>query len=123
MTIEICSKTKGRIIYNNVKIISTGVDCVDGRPVFLLRLTQINKTDDIDIDDVTGFSIYDSSATWIDDATDIVCPHCEQHYDFDIMNMAHGDRIMQFCPKCGNKVDVYSYFEDTIKEEVIKCQL
>lgn len=116
MTIEVHSKTKGSIIYNNVKLISTGANYVDSKPVFLLRLTQVNHTKDINLNDVTGFSIYDSSATWIDDGTDIVCPHCRQNYDFDIMNMAHGDRIMQFCPKCGSKVDVDSYFNDSIKE-------
>lgn len=116
MTIEVHSKTKGSIIYNNVKLISTGANYVDGGPVFHLALTQVNHSEDINLDDVTGFTIYDSPATWIDDATDIVCPHCGQNYDFDIINMAHGERIMQFCPKCGNKVDVDSYFNDAIKE-------
>lgn len=121
MTIEVHSKSKGSIIYKNVKLISTGVDYVDGRPVFLLRLTQINHSEDINIDDVIGFSIYDAPATWIDNATDIVCPHCGQNYDFEIFHMAHSvnikdDKIMNFCPKCGNKVDVDSYFNDTIKE-------
>lgn len=116
MTIEIHSKSKGDIIHKNVKYASTGVKFVDNRPVFQFRLTQANHYVDINIDDVTGFNIHDSPATWIDDRTDIICPFCGQDYDSDIFHMAHGDTIMQFCPKCGSKIDVDSYFNDTIKE-------
>lgn len=122
MKIEVYSKSKGDIIYKNVTHISTSVRnyLLEGEnvqlPIYELSILQQNHHESINLDDVTGFTIYDSPATWIDDATDIVCPHCGQNYDFDIMNMAHGERIMQFCPKCGNKVDVDSYFNDTIKE-------
>lgn len=116
MTIEIHSKSKGDIIHKNIKYVSTGVKFVDNRPVFQFRLIQANHSVDINIDDVTGFTIHNSPATWIDDRTDIICPFCGQNYDSDIFYMAHGDRIMQFCPKCGSKIDVDSYFNDTIKE-------
>lgn len=115
MIINIFSKSKGVIIYKNVKNIKTSVNYVDDKPIFQLRIIQVNNSKYIDINDVTGFSIYNSDMTWIDDCTDIICPHCGQEFDYDIMNMAHGDRIMQYCPKCGKKVDVDSYFNPTIR--------
>lgn len=50
---------------------------------------------------------------WIADRTDIVCPYCGQHYDSEILFMAHGDDFMYHCPKCGKRVDLEGYYNDT----------
>lgn len=50
---------------------------------------------------------------WIEDRTDIVCPYCGQHYDSEILFMAHGDDFMYHCPKCGKPVDLEDYYNNT----------
>ena len=116
MTVCVFTKAKGESIYRNVKNISTIVEMKNSKPLYTISLHQENRTDKIAVKDIKGFEVYQSKLTWIEDRTDIVCPHCGQHYECDIINMAHGDNIMYFCPKCGESVDYDSYVHDTVEE-------
>lgn len=111
MILEIHSKSKGNFVYKNVRGISTGARYVEHVPIFHMTIYQENKYNNIQIDDITSFEIYESLMTWIDDRTDIVCPYCSQHFDSVILEMAHGDKIMQHCPKCGKRVDIDGYLD------------
>lgn len=115
MTLEIYSKSKGNVAYKNVKSLSTIVKFVNGKPLFNMTFSQVNHVGKTSIEDITGFRIYESIPTWIDDSTDIVCPWCEQHYNSDILNMTPSERTLYHCPKCGKPVNLDDYYEDTVK--------
>lgn len=120
MVLEVNSKSKGSIAYKNIKSLSTIVKFVNGKPLFTMTFSQVNHVGQTSIEDITGFRIYESIPTWIDDSwidgrTDIICPWCEQHYNSDILNMSLGERTLYHCPKCGKPVNLDNYYEDTVK--------
>ena len=120
MTLEVNSKSKGSVVYKNVKSLSTTVKFVNNKPLFTMTFSQVNRNGETSIEDITGFRIYESLLTWMDDywidgRTDIVCPWCGQHYNSNILNMSLDERTLYHCPKCGKPVNLDDYYEDTVK--------
>lgn len=114
MKIEIHSKTKGDILFRNVQYITTGADYIDGQPQYKIRISQVNHSEDIVVDDVTSFDIFESPSIWIDlDEKRIICPHCGEIFKKSILN----NTTVNFCPHCGDAVDTISYLRDTINPD------
>lgn len=115
MILEVYSKSKGNVVYKNIKSLSTITKFTNGKPLFTMTFSQVNRVGKTSIEDIAGFRIYESIPTWIDDTTDIVCPWCGQHYNSDVLNMSLGERTLYHCPKCGKPVNLDNYYEDTVK--------
>lgn len=42
--------------------------------------------------------------TWIEDRTEIVCPHCGARFNDEIRYMMKNGEDMKYCPACGRSV-------------------
>lgn len=106
MTVCVFTKAKGESIYKNVKHISTRAEMKNGKPLYTISLHQENRTDVIAVENITGFEVYQAKLTWIEDRTDLICPHCGYVFSDEIRLMGHGKELpLNFCPVCGKEVD------------------
>lgn len=119
----IYSKSKGEIIFKNVNHISTSVrnylleEEKQQLPIFELSILQQNHHEQINLNDVTSFTIYDEKdKTWIDENGDLKCPHCNELFKRNLLKMGKNKAPIEHCPSCGGKIDTGSYLKDTIKE-------
>ena len=106
MTVCVFTKAKGESIYRNVKHISTGARMEGGKPLYTISLHQENRTDVIDLENITGFEVHQAKLTWIEDRTNLICPHCGYEFSDEIRFMGHGeDLALNYCPVCGKEID------------------
>ena len=45
-----------------------------------------------------------NDCAWIEDRTEIVCPHCGARFDDEIRYMMENEEDMKYCPACGRSV-------------------
>lgn len=55
MTLEVNSKSKGNVVYKNVKSLSTIVKFVNSKPLFTMTFSQVNRVEKTSIEDITSF--------------------------------------------------------------------
>lgn len=114
MDVNVFKKNGEELILKNVKYILTNV--VMGETVtYYLRIHCVNHIKEININDISGFEIHHKNLSWIDENTDIICPHCNSRIENDIFNMMRDGKTINFCPICGQKVEYSDYANDIVE--------
>lgn len=89
-------------IYENIQHISTGINFIDGKPVYILTLNAYPKFIDIRLEDIKSYEVYHTELSVVEVNDKLQCPHCCTMFDKSILDTT--EQFLSFCPNCGNKV-------------------
>lgn len=110
MTLELTLKDENsqttETIIENVQYISTGATFKDGKPIYHMSVSYKGDYENIEIDNVISFSIYERPCAWIVNKNNIECPYCKTHFKKTVLNCNKYGIRTKFCPECGRRLDV-----------------
>ena len=110
MTLDLIQKDENSNItehkIENVQHISTGATVKDGKPIYYISVSYKGDHENINIDNVISFSIYERPCAWIVNKNNIECPYCMTHFKKSVLTCNKYGIRTKFCPECGRRLDV-----------------